>query len=122
MDRTWMKKCCEHCPFKRDTPLVLHPSRAEDFANMTGNPYSDFPCHKTADIQEEREELGIEGGYVHGENSYTCHGFKGMQENECGDGSDGFKSDGQHFSDWFEMIDYHTEAYAAQRTPRPTGG
>lgn len=114
-ERTWMKKCCEHCPFKHDTPLTLHPKRAEDFANMTSNPYNDFPCHKTADIQEEIEELGIEGGYIHGENSFTCHGFKGMQVNKCGDGTDTFVSDKQHFSDYFEMIQYHEEKWEDSR-------
>ena len=114
-ERTWMKKCCEHCPFKRDTTLVLHPDRASGFADMAGNPFNDFPCHKTADVVEEDECRGIEGGFVHGANSYTCHGFRGMQENECLDGSSGFVSDGQHFEDWFEMTGYHESAYS--RTP-----
>lgn len=108
-----MKKCCEHCPFRRNTELVLHPDRAEAFAVMASNPYNDFPCHKTADIQEEDEELGIEGGYVHGDHSFTCHGFKGMQVNESGDDYEmaQFKSDGQHFDDYFEMVGYHEEQY-----------
>jgi len=108
-ERTWMKKCCEHCPFRRDTPLVLHPERAEEFAYMASNPYTDFPCHKTADYAEETEYS--EGGFVHGEHSFTCHGFKGMQLEENGTGNEGFATDGQHFSDPWEMIEYHTEAY-----------
>jgi hypothetical protein len=103
-----MKACCEHCPFKRDTLLVLHPSRADEFAAMAENPFNDFPCHKTADYVEDDEFDG--GGFVHGANSFTCHGFKGMQEASCGDTPE-FKSDGQHFEDWFEMTGYHEEAF-----------
>lgn len=117
VDRTWMKKCCEHCPFKRDTTLILHPDRADNFATMASNPYNDFPCHKTADVQEENEELGIEGGFVHGANSFTCHGFKAMQVEECGDYKSGFVSDGAHFLDWFEMVEYHRAAFSEQRKP-----
>lgn len=119
-ERTWMKKCCEHCPFKEGTKLVLHPERAEQFANMASNPYNDFPCHKTADIQEEDELRGIEGGYVHGDHSFTCHGFKAMQLNECGNEKDMeiFKSDRMHFVDYFDMVDYHTQAYEDQNARR----
>jgi hypothetical protein len=111
-ERTWMKKCCEHCPFKRETALVLHPERASEFAYMTENPYNDFPCHKTADEVEETDFS--EGGFVHGENSFTCHGFKGMQVNENSD-EPTFRSDGQHFLDVMEMEDYHEHEFAKQR-------
>ena len=111
MDRTWMKKCCEHCPFRRGTSLVLHPDRAEDFAYMASNPYSDFPCHKTADYAEESEYR--EGGFVHGEHSFTCHGFKGIQVSE-NDNEPDFVSDGQHFYDSWDMICHHEDEYEKQ--------
>jgi len=110
-ERTWMKKCCEHCPFKFGTKLVLHPERAEDFANMASNPYNDFPCHTTADVQEETEYH--EGGFVHGENSFTCHGFKAMQLDQNGE-EESFVSDGQHFSGYFEMVEYHRQEFKKQ--------
>ena len=115
-ERTWMKRCCEHCPLRRGTPLVLHPERAEGFAYMAQNPYTDFPCHKTADKVEN-----YDGGssYVYGKHSFTCHGFKGLQLSECGGADEQhFVGDGEYFSDPYEMAEYHDEAFSAQRQGR----
>lgn len=116
MTRTWMKKtCCELCPFSKTKTLWLHPERAEEFASMAGNPFSDFPCHKTADLQEDTEYS--DGGYVHGERSFTCHGFKTLQASECGDAEDEFTPDGDGFDDYWEMLDRHQERYDKHDRP-----
>ena len=108
-ERTWMKKTCELCPFSRSNTLWLHPERAEEFASMASNPYNDFPCHKTADYQEETEYT--DGGYVHGERSFTCCGFLSLQVNENGRGPKGFDPSPNAFDDWHDMVDHHTEKY-----------
>jgi hypothetical protein len=114
--RTWMKESCGPCPFSRSKTLPLHPERAEEFASMTGNPYTDFPCHKTADYEEETEWR--EGGFVHGARSFTCNGFLSMRVNELGDGPEGFKPHPDAFEDWWEMVDHHAELWAQQQPAR----
>lgn len=76
---------------------------------MAQNQYTDFPCHKTADYQEETEWYG--GGYVHGEQSFTCAGFLSLQVNENGSGPKGFTPDDDAFGEAWEMIEHHTEKW-----------
>ena len=113
-DRFWMKEPCGPCPFSRSKTLGLHPERAEEFASMASNPYTDFPCHKTADYQEETGYR--EGGFVHGAKSLTCNGFLSMQVNEGGRNVDGFEPHPDAFDDWFEMVEAHTELWEASRS------
>lgn len=113
IDRTWMKKSCELCPFSRVNTLFLSPERAEEFASMAENPFNDFPCHKTADLHEDHE--GGMSGYVHGKNSFTCHGFKAMQVEACMTEEEvkesGFVSDGNCFSDFWDMVETHERLF-----------
>lgn len=113
----YVKKTCALCPFSRTKTLWLHPERAEDFAYMAQNPYTDFPCHKTAEFVEDDEDVG--GGYVRGARSKTCHGFLTLQRasNDCGgeDHGDGFIPDGDGFEDVDEMIDRHAELWEAHQ-------
>lgn len=108
-ERTWMKKCCGLCPFSAKDTLWLTPKRAEEFAYMATNPYTDFPCHKTADYDEGDDYR--EGGYVHGQNSFTCHGFKTLQAASCWSEKEyenyGFESDGAGFEDPDDMVYHH---------------
>ena len=104
-ERTWMKTTCALCPYSRSKTLGLHPERAEDFAYSASNPYSDFPCHKTADHDDET------GDFVHGERSFTCNGFLSLQVNENDNAPDGFKPDPDAFYDPWEMIEHHTELW-----------
>lgn len=109
MCRTWMKEPCGPCPFSRSKTLPLHPERAEEFAIMAQNPYNDFPCHRTADYQEETDYSN--GGFVHGERSLTCNGFLSLQVNECGDGPEAFEPHPDAFGDYWEMVEHHTELW-----------
>jgi len=108
---TYRKKTCALCPFSRSKTLWLHPERADELASMASNPYTDFPCHKTADLVEDN---GIDDnhGYVHGDHSLTCAGFLTLQVNENGCGPKGFKPDPDGFDDWFEMIEHHEEHWS----------
>lgn len=109
---SFMKKTCPLCPFSRRKTLWLHPDRAEEFAYMAQNPYTDFPCHKTADLIEN-EETG-ESGFVHGARSKTCHGFLTLQCSENGTKPEDFEPDGDGFEDVDEMIEHHAEHYAEE--------
>lgn len=113
-DRHWMKEPCGPCPFSRSKTLPLHPGRAEEFADMASNPYTDFPCHKTADYREENE-FGEGGGFVHGAKSLTCSGFLSMQVSETGRDVEGFTPHPDAFDDWHEMVDRHTELWMQSR-------
>jgi hypothetical protein len=104
--RTWMRSPCGLCPFSRVNTLWLHPERAHDFANMASNPYTDFPCHKTADLVEGEDGCGE---YLHGEQSLTCNGFLSLQVNENGRGPDGFEPHRNAFGDVWEMTEHHEE-------------
>lgn len=104
-ERSWMKEPCGPCPYSRSKTLFLHPLRAEDFAFNAENPYSDFPCHKTADYQEETEFS--EGGFVHGSKSFTCNGFLSLQVNSNDKGPKGFKPHPDAFGDAWEMVEHH---------------
>ena len=116
IERTWMRKPCGPCPFSRSKTLWLHPERAEEFASMACNPSSNFPCHKTADYEEETEYR--EGGYVHGERSMTCNGFLSLQVNETGYETEGFEPHPDAFSDFYEMVEHHEEHWEAERDRR----
>lgn len=112
-ERHWMKEPCGPCPFSRSKTLPLHPERAEDFAAMAQNPYNDFPCHKTADYQEETD--WSEGGFVHGSKSLTCNGFLSLQCRENDRQVPGFSPHDDAFEDAWEMVDHHTEIWEARR-------
>lgn len=113
--RTWMKEPCGPCPYSRSKTLWLHPERAEDFAYNASNRYSDFPCHKTADLVEDDDGSGE---YLAGERSLTCNGFLSLQVNENGGGPEGFEPHPDAFCDTWEMTDHHREEYDRRRLGR----
>jgi len=106
----FMKKPCEHCPFRRDVKPFLTSSRGEELAYHAQNPYNSFTCHKTT---VSDEEFGGEGSeMVAVETSLECAGFLTLQINEAGiEPPDGFEpSWEQVYSDSWEMCD----AYGAE--------
>lgn len=110
--RTWMKQPCGLCPYSSVNTLWLHPDRAADFANNAANPYSDFPCHKTADLLEDDEGYSE---YVAGARSLTCNGFLSLQVNENGRGPEGFKPHPDAFGEVWDMIAHHEEEWLERR-------
>lgn len=110
--RYWMKEPCGPCPYSRSKTLWLHPERAADFAYNAGNPYNDFPCHKTADLCED-EDGGSE--YRAGERSLTCNGFLSLQCSENGIEIPGFEPHDDAFGDHWEMIQYHEAHWEDER-------
>ena len=116
MSEDVMARTCTLCPFSRTKTLGLHPKRAEDFAYMASNRYSDFPCHKTAVYHESDDDYLGESGFYRGENSKTCHGFYTLQcaENES---DEDFKPDGDGFEDTYEMIDRHIALWEEKNGP-----
>lgn len=51
----YMKKPCQHCPFRTDVKPFLHPERAYEIAGVSRNIYSSFPCHKTTTHDDDGE-------------------------------------------------------------------
>lgn len=52
----YMKKPCQHCPFRSDVTPFLHPERGEELAYGSQNPYWSFACHKTTECDEDSED------------------------------------------------------------------
>lgn len=98
----FMKKPCEHCPFRSDVKPFLHPERGADLAFLATNPYSSFPCHKTT-VEDENSD---EGEMLCTENTKECAGFITLQINEGMDIPEGFTPAYEIvYSDSYEMID-----------------
>lgn len=114
-ERFWMKEPCGPCPYSRSKTLFLHPERAADFAHNAENPYTDFPCHKTADHHEDEDGFGE---YVRGEKSLTCNGFLSMQCTVNDREIEGFTPHPDAFEDSWEMIDRHTDLWEESRGKR----
>lgn len=97
----FMKKPCEHCPYRRDVKPFLHPKRGEDLAYLAQNPYNTFPCHKTLDHDDEGETVITN-------QSKICAGFLTLQHNENGRtfyDSDGFVPADNCYEGSYEMSD-----------------
>ncbi len=97
----FMKKPCEHCPFRRDVKPFLTPERGEELAYHATNPYNSFPCHKTTVEDEDSEESEM----CATENSKECAGFLTLQINEGASCPENFEPSDLVYSDTYEMID-----------------
>lgn len=51
----FIKKPCQHCPYRTDVKPFLTPERGEELAYATQNRYSSFPCHKTTSQDDDGE-------------------------------------------------------------------
>lgn len=74
----FMKRPCEHCPYRRDVKPFLHPERGEELAYRAQNPYNSFPCHKTT-VNDETSE---DGEMLVTQSSKECAGFLTLQIEE----------------------------------------
>lgn len=84
----YMKKPCEHCPYRKDVTPYLHPDRGTQLAYHTWNPYNTFPCHKTTkSIDEVYEDYPeeMEGEMLVVENSKQCAGFLTLMAQRLGE-------------------------------------
>lgn len=101
----FMKKPCEHCPYRRDVKPFLTPARGEELAYAAENPYNTFHCHKTLEHDEDAE--GYSETFA-GEDSKICAGFLSMQHAINGAtayDSDGFTPAPNCYEDTYEMAD-----------------
>lgn len=112
-ERYWMKEPCGPCPYSRSKTLPVHPDRAAEFAASACNPFTVFPCHKTADYLEETDLR--EGGFTHGPRSFECNGFLSLRHHEIGDGPEGFEPHPDAFSSSAEMVEKHTDLWTSER-------
>lgn len=94
----FVKKPCQHCPYRTDVKPFLTPERGEELANFALNPYNNFSCHKTLESDDEDTYVG--------ENSKVCAGFLTLMHNENGKtpyDQDGFTPSDNVYSDSWEM-------------------
>ena len=113
MTRDYMAKPCAHCPFRTDVPPFLHPERAADIAYSAQNRYSDFPCHKTLEHDEDDGE-----GY-RTETSLTCAGFIALQINEAGiDEPEGWVWPNNVYSDVYDMCGAYKKAWKQRQSSK----
>ena len=97
----FMKKPCEHCPYREDVKPFLTASRGEELAYAVQNPYNTFPCHKTTVSSEDGE-----GNMDVIETSKVCAGFLSLQHNENGEtfyDEDGFKPSPLVYNESYDM-------------------
>jgi hypothetical protein len=110
----YMKKPCQHCPFRSDVKPFLHPERAADIAYSAGNPYSEFHCHKTIDYDSRDDGDGVVTN-----KSLLCAGFVAMQINEAGiDEPDGWVWPDNVYSDSYEMTQSYEDEWNKKRRGR----
>lgn len=102
----FVKKPCKHCPFRNDVKPYLHPSRAEEIAYVSQNPYSSFPCHKTTEYNEDSEDMECT------ETSKECAGMLTMRAQAGEDIPEGFEPSWELcYIDPYEMIDAYEEEW-----------
>lgn len=54
-----LTKPCADCPFRKGTPMSLHPDRVTEITDMMLDSQGGvFPCHKTVDYDSEEAEEG----------------------------------------------------------------
>lgn len=108
---SFVKKPCKHCPFRNDIKPYLHPERAAEIAYAAQNPYSDFPCHKTTESDEEGEEMLVT------EESKTCAGFLTLRAQGGEEVPEGFEPswDICYTDDW-DMIQAYEEEWNKNKT------
>lgn len=102
------KKPCKHCPFRNDITPFLHPDRAADIAYSAENRYSDFPCHKTTEYDEEIDD----GSMICNDKSKTCAGFLTLRAQSGLVTPDGFNPSWDIcYTNPFEMYQAYDEEY-----------
>lgn len=74
----FVKKPCQHCPFRVDVKPYLHPARAEEIAYHTQNKYNSFPCHVTTESDENSDS----GERMITDKSLECAGFLTLRAQE----------------------------------------
>lgn len=104
----FMKKPCEHCPFRRDVKPFLTDGRAEELAYATENPYNSFPCHKTTEHCDDDDSY--DGEMMVTERSKECAGFLSMQVNQSDIEVEGFEPSDLVYEDSYDMIMSYEEA------------
>lgn len=101
----FVKKPCEHCPYRKDVKPFLHPKRGGELAYHSLNPYNTFPCHKTTQYDEEIDDMVVV------EKSKECAGFLTLQIIEGKKIPNGFKP---AFDVVYEDVDDMANAYLNQ--------
>jgi hypothetical protein len=103
----FMKKPCEHCPYREDIKPFLHPERGSELAFAAQNRYQSFPCHKTTESDDEGMECQVVA------HTKVCAGFLSLQHNENGRTAydeDGFEPSPLVYETSYDMSDAYEDA------------
>ena len=109
MGDSFIKKPCQHCPFRNDVKPYLHPQRAGELAYGAQNKYNTFPCHKTTKHDDDGEAVSMEI-------NKECAGYLTLKAAEIGEENvyeckEGFvPSYSMVYEDACEMVDAYEEA------------
>lgn len=104
----FVKKPCKHCPFRNDVKPFLHPDRAAELAYAAQNPYSEFPCHKTTEYDEDSEDNDM----LVTEKSLECAGFLTLRAQETNEIPEGFEPSWELcYTDTWDMISAYDEEW-----------
>jgi|TARA_R110000744_G_C19319538_1_gene557473 hypothetical protein len=109
----FMKKPCEHCPYREDVKPFLAAQRGEELAYLAQNRYNTFHCHKTTESVDEGEGGPMEVV----ETSKICAGFLSLQHNENGEtfyDKDGFKPSSLVYNESYDMEQAYYDNGAGQ--------
>lgn len=105
----FIKKPCQHCPFRHDVKPFLTPARGEELATAACHPYHTFPCHKTTESDDDGDPVFSSG-------EKQCAGFltlkaAELEEEAVYECSDGFvPSYDIVYDSADDMIDAYEEA------------
>ena len=107
-EETYIKKPCQHCPFRKDVVPFLTPERGEELAYAAQNPWNTFHCHKTLEADDSED-----GNLLATESSKHCAGFLTLMAAELGEeeAPDGFEPSYEMvYSEAWEMAGAYEEA------------
>lgn len=101
-----LRKPCKNCPFRNGPNRITFRGRerAEEIAESAYR--NGFPCHMSAELIEDDDDLGFEGGYVPGPNTQHCAGSLAMfAQDSCGDPWPGINNDERTLDKIYERLE-----------------
>lgn len=104
----FIKKPCQHCPYRKDVKPFLTPERGTELAFNAAFHHKKFHCHKTVDYSNNSD-----GAIT--KKTQLCAGFLSLQHNETGSTAyddEGFEPSDLVYSSSREMAIAYCDANA----------
>lgn len=111
MEIDFIKKPCQHCPYRVDVKPFLHPDRGGELAFLPQNKYNEFFCHKTTEYDEESDS----GEMLVVQSSKVCAGFLSLMAHELGKtpyDDQGFEPSDLVYGESYQMADAYEDLEA----------